>query len=168
MKVTATELMKQLKFITEEISDVHRTDGEKSKVLMKKENDNTLVPAYSLEYDFLNNRKRINELFKEERRIKNILSKFNCNTLVQGFDFSINEGLIRIGELKDEIRILSILAKKNEYSSSISSNNDVSIFKVTYNIEDAKNALRSAQRELSALQVAIDKTNLNSEIEIDY
>ena len=39
------------------------------------------------------------------------------------------------------------------------------ISKVTYNIEDAKNALRNKQSELSALQVAINRTNLVSEID---
>lgn len=173
MKVTATELMKQLKFIEEEINEIHHDDEEKSTVLVEKHNDgnfkSSLVPVYEEEYDFFANRNRIKELHEEERKIRNILSVFNSSTLVDGFDFTISEGLVRITELKSEIKVLTNLAKKKQFSSSNNYlNNEVIIYKASYSIDDAKKVLRASQRELSALQVAIDKTNLNSEIEMKY
>lgn len=172
MKVTATELMKQLKYIEEEINDIHRNDEEKSMVLVEKATDTDgktiLVPVYVEEYDFAINRSRIKELHKEERKIRNVLSAFNSKTLVNGFDFTINEGLVRITELRSEIKVLTNLAKKSPFTSSTNyRNNEVIIYKASYSIDDAKKALRTSQRELSALQVAIDKSNLNSEIEIE-
>ena len=167
MKVTATELMKQLKFIEEEINEIHRDDEEKSTVLVEKVQA-SLVPVYAEEYDFAANRSRIKELHSEERRIRNALSVFNNKTLVTGFNFFIQEGLVRIAELKGEIRVLTNLAKRSQFTSSTNyRNNEVSIYKASYSVEDAKKALRDAQRELSALQVAVDKTNLNSEIEVE-
>lgn len=172
MLVTAAELMKQLKYIENEIEDVYNDDQSKSVILVEKNIDNRgktiLKPVYEEAYDFNNNRKRIKELFAEERKIRNALNSFNNQTLVSGYDFNISEGLVRISELKKEIHILSILAKKNSFwSSSNYRNDEIAIYKASYSIEDAKNALREAQRELSALQVGIDKTNLNSKIEIE-
>ena len=172
MKITATELMKQLKFIQEEIATIHQDDNNKSYVLVEKVTDDNnkskLVPLYAEEYNFLNNRNRINDLYLEERKIRNLLSIFNTKTLVIGYDFNINEGLVRLAQLKEEIKVLTNLARKSQYESTTNyRNNEVIIYKVSYDIDEAKNYLRKAQKEMSALQVAIDKTNLNSQIEIE-
>lgn len=172
MKITATELMKQLKFIQEEIAEIHQDDNNKSSVLVEKVTDDNnkskLVPLYAEEYDFLNNRKRIDSLYEEERKIRNLLSIFNTKTLVIGYNFNINEGLVRLAQLKEEIRVLTYLARKSQYESTTNyRNNEVTIYKTSYDIDEAKNYLRKAQKESSALQVAIDKTNLNSEIDLD-
>lgn len=172
MKITATELMKQLKFIQEEITTIHQDDNNKSYVLVEKVTDDNnrskLVPLYAEEYNFLNNRNRINSLYIEERKIRNLLSIFNTKTLVIGYDFNINEGLVRLAQLKEEIKVLTNLARKSQFESTTNyRNNEVIIYKVSYDIDEAKNYLRKAQKEMSALQVAIDKTNLNSQIEIE-
>lgn len=172
MKITATELMKQLKFIQEEIATIHQDDNNKSYVLVEKVTDDNnkskLVPLYAEEYNFLNNRNRINDLYLEERKIRNLLSIFNTKTLVIGYDFNINEGLVRLAQLKEEIKVLTNLARKSQYESTTNyRNNEVIIYKVSYDIDEAKNYLRKAQKEMSALQVAIDKTNLNSQIEVE-
>lgn len=172
MKITATELMKQLKFIQEEITTIHQDDNNKSYVLVEKVTDDNnkskLVPLYAEEYNFLNNRNRINDLYLEERKIRNLLSIFNTKTLVIGYDFNINEGLVRLAQLKEEIKVLTNLARKSQYESTTNyRNNEVIIYKVSYDIDEAKNYLRKAQKEMSALQVAIDKTNLNSQIDIE-
>ena len=172
MKITATELMKQLKLIQEEIATIHQDDNNKSYVLVEKVTDDNnkskLVPLYAEEYNFLNNRNRINDLYLEERKIRNLLSIFNTKTLVIGYDFNINEGLVRLAQLKEEIKVLTNLARKSQYESTTNyRNNEVIIYKVSYDIDEAKNYLRKAQKEMSALQVAIDKTNLNSQIDIE-
>lgn len=169
MKLTATELMKKLKFIEEELNDIYSDDKTNCTVLMEKKTDkdgkSTYNPAFTNEYDFASNRKKVKELFNEERRIKNVLNTFNNNTLVDGYDFNINEGLVRLAELKKEISTLTILAKKTQFFSTTNYKGEISVYKSCYNIDDAKNILKETQRELSALQVAIDKTNLNSSIE---
>lgn len=169
MNLTATELMKRLKFLEEEIAEIHRLDEEKSAVLVEKKEDATgktsFVPLYEEAYDFAENRKRVEELFSEERKIRLALHSFNVETKIEGFGFTLAEGLVRLGQLKSEIKVLTNLAKKGQYSSSTSYNGDVVIYRSSYSAEEAKKALRAAQKELSALQVAIDKTNLTSKIE---
>lgn len=166
MKISATELMKKLKYIEEEINDIHHNDEEKAYVAVNErcsDNGTELVPLYINDYDFVANRNRIKELHQEEREIKRLLNKFNINTNVMGYDFSIAEGLVRIAELKGEIKILAFLAKTGEFTTD--SYRSASLKKASFDVKLAKDTLREAQRELSALQVAIDKTNLNSQIE---
>lgn len=166
MKSSATELMKQLKYIEEEIRDVHRADEEKSAVPAVEtvcESKTTLRPLYDGTYDFDENRSRIKELFCQEREIKRLLNKFNSETLVDGYGFTIAEGLVRIAELKSEVQVLTRMTKNGEvYAERYNSS---SLKMAAFDVKAAKKILKEYQRELSALQVAVDKTNLNSIIE---
>ena len=157
MKSSATELMKKLKFIQVEINDIHNQDNEKSFVPVKESGE-----SYESEYDFASNRARIKELHDEERNIKRLLNRFNTETLVAGYDFSIAEGLVRIAQLKGEITVLTNITKEGKYSFD---SYRAPVRKATFDVQEAKELLRQYQRELSALQVAVDKTNLNSTIE---
>ena len=166
MSASATELMKQLKYIEAEINDIHRNDEEKSTVPAVEtvvDNRTTLAPLYEGTYNFEDNRNRIRELFSEEREIKRILSRFNNETMVEGYDFTIAEGLVRIAELKSEIKVLTNITKGGEYVADRYSSSSVKM--AVFDVRAARKVLKEYQRELSALQVAVDKTNLNSKIE---
>ena len=167
MQISATELMKRLKYIETELDDIHQNDENNSAVPVTEtviDNKTKLTQLYETAYNFEENRKRIQELFKEEREIKKLLNKFNNEKLVEGHDFTVAEGLVRIAQLKSEIRIITSITKNGEYfrpdrySSS-------GVKKSVFDIKAAKETLKEYQRELSALQVAVDRTNLNSTIE---
>ena len=166
MKASPTELMKRLKYVEEEIKDIHNNDEEKSSVPVTEvvyDRKSSLTPLYETTYNFDENRSRIRELYEEEREIKRLLSKFNNETLVDGYKFTISEGLVRIAELKSEIKVITNITKNGEYHSERYNGSNVK--KAVFDIKAAKNVLRQYQRELSALQVAVDRTNLNSTIE---
>ena len=166
MKTTATELMKKLKFIEQDIASVHHSDEKDSYVPViegtDKDGRNTLTPAYDVIYDFTGNRERIKELHKEELEIKKILNEFNQRTLIRGHNLTISEGLVRLGQLKSEVTVLTNLARGGKYIQDAYRGG---LRKATYDAELVKDELRKAQHELSALQVAIDRTNLTEEIE---
>ena len=168
MKMTPTELMKRLKYIEEEIADIHRDDESKSQHLIQLGSSDS-VTTLATGYDFKANREKISALHKEERKIRHLLSLFNSQTKVEGYDFTITEGLVRIAELKDEIKVLTLLSRRNEVTPILGYGRERDSYcqKVAYSIEEAKAALKENQRELSALQVAIDKTNLSSTLEVD-
>ena len=167
MKLSATELMKRLKFIEEEINDIHHEDEDKSYVPVtetKVDGKTTLVPLYETGYNFEANRARIKELHEEEREIKRLLNKFNNETNVIGYDFTVAEGLVRIAELKGEVRVLTNITKGDRYSYDRYNRGASSLTGVAFDLQKAKEILKGYQRELSALQVAVDRTNLNSSI----
>ena len=157
-----TELMKALKAIEVEISQIYEQDEKHSAVSIDKD---TKEPLFESNYNYLDNRRRVNDLQMEERKIKKALSKFNSTTNVEGYNFTVGEGLVKIGQLRREIHILTILTKRAEVFLDSARYSSDDYKRVCYNIEDAKADLKLAQRELSDLQVAIDRTNLNSNID---
>ena len=165
MRVSATELMKKLKYLESEIREVRKNDDQESYVPVEKEEDKVeYTPVYESTYNFAENRNKIAELYQEEIKIKKALNEFNQNTTVIGYSFNINEALIRLGQLKSEVTALTNLSrfglfKRDGYGEGLR--------KATFNFNEVKDYLRKAQRELSQLQVAIDKTNLFSEIEYE-
>ena len=166
MKTSATELMKRLKFIEEDIESIHDNDIRDSYVPLVEststEGRKELVPAYEVIYDFAGNRARVKELYEEELNIKRLLNEHNQKTIISGYDYSISEGLIRLAQLKQEIKTLTSVSREGMY---IRDGYKDSTKKATYNPTEVKEALRKAQHELSQLQVAIDRTNLMENIE---
>ena len=165
--ISATELMKKLRFIEQEINTVYDEDEKMAYVPAEKatdENGNVrLTPVYTASYDFVANREKVKELQQEEIKIRKVLSDFNYKTKVMGYDFTINEGLIKLGQLKSEVKIISNMVKKGQYVKDAYSRENYSL--AAYDLTTAKNILKEIQKELSALQVALDKTNLNSNID---
>ena len=167
MKSSATELMKRLKYIENELDDIHTSDEINSSVPVVEtviDKQTKLTELYESTYNFDENRKRAEELFQEEREIKMLLNKFNNETLVEGYDFTLSEGLVRIAQLKSEIRVITSITKNGEYFRPDRYGSS-GVKKSVFDIKAAKETLKEYQRELSALQVAVDKTNLNSTIE---
>lgn len=158
--------MKKLKFIEQEISNIHQNDEKDSYVPIientNKDGHKTLAPAYEVIYDFMGNRERIRKLYEEESQIKKVLNEFNQRTLIDGYNLTISEGLVRLGQLKSEVTILTSITRRGKY---IQDSYREGIRKATYDDKVVKDELRKAQHELSALQVAIDRTNLTVEIE---
>ena len=158
MKTCPTELMKMLKAIETDINEIHQDDESNSVTTV----DKTGKELFKSSYNYSENRKKIEELLKKEREIRCVLSQFNSTHNVDGYDFTVCEGLIRLGQLRNEIRMLIYLSRKPEYRSQDDSED---YLKVCYDINQAKKDLKNLQRELSALQIAIDRTNLNSIID---
>lgn len=167
MTTTATELMKKLKFIEQDIASIHQNDEKDAYVPIiestNEEGQKTLVPAYDVFYDFVGNREKIRELYEEELEIKRILNEFNQRTLVDGYHITIGEGLVRLAQLKEEVKVLTTITRRGKY---VQDSYREGLRKATYDDREVKDELRKAQRELSALQVAIDRTNLT--VKIDY
>lgn len=165
MKTSATELMKKLKYIEEEIDDIHRNDEAESYIPVEKSTEEghvTYVLAYEPNYDFIGNRTRVAALYQEEVNIKKVLNEYNQKTMVNGYSFNINEALIRLGQLKSEVRTLTNISRQGSY---IRDGYRENLKRAVYDPNLVKDELRRKQRELSALQVAVDRTNLFSEIE---
>lgn len=167
MKASATELMKRLKYIENELDDIHTSDENNSSVPVVEtviDKQTKLAELYESTYNFDENRARVQELFQEEREIKKLLNKFNNETLVEGYDFTVAEGLVRIAQLKSEIKVITSITRNGEYfrPDRYSSGG---VKKSVFDIKAAKETLKEYQRALSALQVAVDRTNLNSTIE---
>ena len=108
------------------------------------------------------------KIYEQELHIRCALAKFNRVTKIEGFDLTVAEALVRIGQLQGEIKILTDLATKTEYTETsvggFGSNKTVTN-KINYDQSKTIADLKELQQELSRIQIAVDKTNLTTTIE---
>lgn len=165
MKKSPTFLMKELKAVQTEIASIHKSDERDSSVPL----DVDYTPRYESSYSYDGNRQKIKELQKREAEIHLALNKFNISAKVEGYDLTIAEALVKISQLRSEIKILTPMVDHQEIYYSGSAYNcyhsSDSVRKSCYDISKVKEDLKNLQHELSSLQVAVDKTNLNSLID---
>lgn len=164
MKKSPTLLMKELKAIENEIAEIHNSDGRDSSVPVNTE----YTPRYQSTYSYEENRKRVKELQQREAKIRASLNFFNNTTKVEGFDLTVSEALVKIAQLRSEIKALAPMVNHQEvfriaYSSRFETSGE--IHKTCYDIAKVKEDLKSLQQELATLQVAVDKINLISSVD---
>ena len=153
--------MKELKFFQEELKRLYKEDEERSYAPVNEK----MEYKYETGYSYENNRKKIHNIHEEELKIRSALAKFNATTQVDGLDMTISEALVKIGQLKDEIKVLMPMASRAEiftedhYASSPTTN------KIIYSQIKVKDDLTKAQRELANIQMAVDRTNLTALVE---
>ena len=164
MLKTPTLLMKELNYLKLEAERLQTEDINRSYAPVNEE----MEFRYNTGYSYESNRKEIARIYTEELRIKSILSKFNSVTKVEGLDLTIAEALVKIGQLRAEVKVLSRLADRNEYEETAvggyASSKSITT-KINYDQNKVRLDLSKLQKELSALQIAVDQTNLTTQIE---
>lgn len=160
MKKSPTLLMKELKSIKERIAELHKADLHDSMETVHTLDEEPSLSAYSYE----ENREAIRKLRERESAIHRALSLFNLETKIPGFDLTISEGLLRLGQLRDEIEVLSTLASRRQVRKSEGYAAEY-YDKCCYEVAKAKEDLKAMREERTALQVAIDRVNLTSDID---
>ena len=162
MKKTPTLLMKELKYIEEEIKRLYNEDVTNSYAPL----NSNMTFKYKPNYSYEQNHQELTELYKEELAIRSVLAKFNNETKADGTDLTIQEALVKIGQLKNEIKYLTILLDRKEYFTEKNSYyGEVITNKVLYEANKVQEDLKACQKELSKLQMAIDRTNLTTFID---
>ena len=163
MKKCNTELMKDLKEIQELISH-HRFDTIRSSFIVYTSEDRN-----DIESDF-NYEKSLDELEylqKEERKIKNILAYSNATTKVDGYDFTIAEGLVYLAQLSSNKAQLTRLATAEPLKRESNYRGYIEYTRANYDISKAQNDLAKINRQIAQLQMAIDRTNLTNMIDVE-
>lgn len=164
MQKTPTLLMKELNFLKKEASRIHGEDSERSYAPL---NEN-LEFKYDTGYSYEKNRKEMERIHQEELRIKSALAKFNSTTKACGLELTIAEALVRIAQLKNEISTLAILANRAEYMETTLDgyrSGKTATNKINYDQSKVIEDLKRLEKELSDIQIAVDKTNLTTFIE---
>lgn len=164
MQKTPTLLMKELNYLQSEAERLYKEDLERSFAPL----DENMKFKYDTGYSYENNRKELKKIHDEELKIRSALAKFNSVTKAIGLDLTIAEALVRIGQLKNEIKVLTTLSKKTEYTETAVgnySNRKTVTNKINYDQNKVIEDLKKLQKELSAIQIAVDKTNLTTPIE---
>ena len=161
MKVCIAEAMKLIKDLEEEKEILVYGENRRCTVSYK-EGEEKVLP----DYNYQTTRQRIAQLDGEIRRIKFIISKANCEILLDGFGITICEGLILLAQYRREYERLSRLATRDQVTRRITPNGVLEYTECLYDVKEAAKAQKDLNTLIGKLQVAIDRANLVSEIEV--
>lgn len=161
MKVCNTEAMKLIKEYEEQKRQLLLREDECCFALYK-EGEKKISEGY--DYDAV--RAEVAELDKKVRHIRAKLAKVNCATKVKGFDITIGEALVYLAQLQNERVQLESLAARRQLSRRLTQNGVIEYTECLFDIEKAKADAREARKKISELQMAIDRANLTTYIDI--
>lgn len=161
MRMCHTEAMKEIRELEERkarLLDKERMESEVS----YKEGEEKILPDYSYEQT----RRELDELDGKIRAIRTILAKSNCNTVLEDFGISIGEGLVMLAQMNNAFCQLARLAEKQQISRRITVGGVLEYSECVYDVKQATADLEALRKRISALQIAIDRANLTTMVEI--
>lgn len=161
MKICHMEAMKIVKEL-EQQKNILIADEDNRCTVSYREDEEKVV----LNYNYDETRAKIKEIDDKVRMIKSKLAKSNCTVLVDGFDVTIGEALVLLAQLQNEIQQLDYLADKEQLTRRITYNGVVEYTECNYDVEKVKADLQTLRTKVGKLQVAIDRANLVTEIDI--
>ncbi len=161
MKICNTEAMKQIKELEKKKEILLYTENTKSTISYKE--GETKKPS---KYDYNQTRTKIKELDTQIRRLKHALAIANSTVVVQEFHMTIGEALIYLAQLNNEYRQLETLSSKDKLERRITANGVLEFTECLYDPEEVEQAQNNLYSEITKLQVAIDRANLNHYLDI--
>ncbi len=161
MTVCIAEAMKHIKDLEEEKQQLLYNENRRC-LVSYKEGEKKVFPDYSYE----GTRTRVKEIDSEVRKVKYIISRANCEIMLDGFDMSISEGLVYLAQLGKEHDQLSRLANRDQVTRRITPNGVLEYTECLYDVKEVEKAQKELNKTIGKLQVAIDRANLISMIDI--
>ena len=161
MNLTHTEAIKEIKALEEKKALIIENEDNRN-TFSYKEGEQIILPDYSYEQT----RIEIAEIDSEVRKIKHALAKANCTVRLDGFDMSIGEGLIYLAQLSGEYDRLADMAEYQQKTREMTHTGVLEYTECMFNVKEVVKQKDALRRKINSLQVAIDKANLLSTIEI--
>lgn len=161
MKVCNSEAMKKIRELEEKKRLIVRAEETRSRVSYREGEE-----MRKTRYDYAAARREIGEIDGEIRRIKHALAKANCETVLDGFGFTLGEALVCLAQYNAEYARLSELSSYEKLSRRITANGVLEYTECLYDPEEAERDQEKLYAEICRLQVAIDRANLTNLVEI--
>lgn len=161
MKVCHLEAMKEVRLLEEKKQMLLERECERFRVSYK-EGERKLENGYS----YQNTREEVVALDTRIREIKGALAAANCACRLEAFDVTIGEGLVMLAQWNREYERLCMLASCQQLSRRITQNGILEYTECQYDVEEVIRERDALKQRIGMLQIAIDRTNLLSFIEI--
>ena len=161
MKVCHAEVMKLIKELEKQKADVLLTERDGC-LISYKEGEEPLAG----EYDYEAVRREVRRLDTRIRELRATLAKANCRVLVEPFHVTIGEALVMLAQLQNERSELEMLAGYRQRTRRITSNGVLEYTECAFDVRRAASDAAALRGRIGELQVAIDRANLNSLVEI--
>jgi len=111
MKITSAEANKMIRQLKDQYRILYTQEsGVVCFIAATTENIEEVRPAYSYEETAA----KYDEIDRKIRKIKHALNLFNANTVVDGFDMTIDEMLVFLPQLTDRLQKLYLMISKSE------------------------------------------------------
>jgi hypothetical protein len=162
MKMCNAEILKKIKLLEQNKSDVISEESRIHQVSYQEEKD-----RFDYGYSFSKTRETINGLDAEIRKLKHLLNVSNATTIVPEFSMTLGECLVYLAQLNRELSIVSRMAKKEPTTTTTTYGGKVEYTVLNYDKEECQTKLEWLQNTIAGLQIAIDRTNLTNMIEVE-
>lgn len=170
MKYTSAQAAKLLRKLNEEKNALLIGERKTSVFTAATTEDKETV---RLEYDYTATQADITSIDKKIRIVKHALNLFNTQTVIPGFDITIDEALVYMPQLKERESKLSNMKQrlqKGERIGATTYGRQSALIEYSYpnyTVEDAKRDYEAVVDELAKLQNALDLVNSTVELEIN-
>lgn len=162
MNVCISELIKTTKKIEERIDQLKRLRNECVTYSYLKD-EKPIIPETNL----LDITKQIHKLQDKVIYLRNKIAYLNATIQVPEFGISLGGCIIKLGQLKAEAEIFKGFSERQSITrQTIGFKGEVEYTQINYNIEEAKAIYKEMNDTISKLQMAIDRCNLNTMVDI--
>lgn len=162
MKICLAEAIKMVKEYEEKKNNLIYAEDNRSLIVYK---EGEVKPACKYDYD--ETRSAVWKCNDAIRKIKYLVAQANITAVVDGFDISIAEALVLLAQLSCEYNQLEDLSTHQQLTRSISSTGIVEYNEYMFDIDRVEADSIALKKKISRLQVAIDRANLNTYIDVD-
>ncbi len=162
MKMCNTEAIKSIKELEEKKNQLIYNENRGCTVSYKEGEEKTPT-----KYDYVKTRKEIAAIDQTVRKIKHALAQANCSVFVDGFDMTIGEALVYLAQLTAEYRRLDNLTDRDKLSRRITAYGVIEYTECLYDPDKVEKEQQALYGKICKLQVAIDRANLNHNLEIE-
>ncbi len=161
MKICNSEAMKIIKDLEQKRQAIIYNEDNRSRLSYKEGEEKVIC-----KYNYCETRKKIAEIDERIRKIKHALAKSNCTAIIDGFKITIGEALVYLAQLNKEYNQMEVLSNYSKLSRRITANGVLEYTECLYDPDEVLSDMESLHTKIGKLQVAIDRANLTTMIEI--
>ena len=157
---------------SEVIKYIKELESKKNVLLRQESNDCTytyqdetskIVPVY----DYKKTRKAIDILDTKIRKLRHALAVANCTVVVDEFNVTLGEALIMLAQYQNKCQLLSSMSSRQQISQRSSYSGKMEITCCNYDVEKVVKEYEELRLVIGRLQVAIDRANLTSYVDVE-
>ena len=161
MKLSIKEIIKRIKILEDELIVLNQEEDKDNYVIYLKDEK-----VEKSTYDFDKTNKKRQEINQEILRLKIIVQKANIKTITSYKGLSISELLILLAQKSALIQRFDLLCSKKQKARKTTNDGQNEYIEYLYDINKLKDTNLKLKQEIASMQVAIDKANIETLIEI--
>lgn len=166
MKITPAYASKLVRQKNEQIRQILAQEREISTTTACVDED---VTELRQQYDFTAFQSKIEKLDREVVALKHAINVFNVTTVLPDLNYTIDAALVRMKILNDQKQRLAVMKGVQPVTrrSGGFGNKQPEYTYRNYDASDVERAYDAVESELTSIQMALDKANLDSTITVD-